>query len=63
MEAVFLVLDEPPASPRRQPPPEIAGKGLILGDIISPLSDWTPPRPRPLGDFQAPVDDWRLFAN
>jgi len=63
MEAIFLVLDEPPASLRRQPPPDIAGKGRILGDIISPVSDWTPPQPRPLGDFQAPVEDWRLLAN
>ena len=39
MEAIFLVLDEPPAYPRRQPPPDIAGKGRILGDIISPASD------------------------
>ncbi len=35
----FSVLDEPPASPKRQPPPDIAGKGRILGDIISPASD------------------------
>jgi hypothetical protein len=39
MEAIFLVLDEPPVSPQRQPPPDIAGKGRILGDIISPVSD------------------------
>ncbi len=63
MEAIFLVLDEPPASRRRQPPPEIAGKGRILGDIISPVGDWTPPEPRSLGSFQVPVDDWRLLAN
>jgi len=63
MDAIFLVLDEPPASRRREPPPEIAGKGHILGDIISPPSDWAAPRPRSLGDFQAPADDWRLLAN
>ena len=63
MESIFLVLDEPPASPRREPPPDIAGKGRILGDIVSPASDWTPPQPRPLGSFQAPVDEWRSLAD
>ncbi len=37
VEAIFL-MPEPEAgrAPRRQPPPEIAGKGRIVGDIISP---------------------------
>ncbi|WP_295577915.1 hypothetical protein [uncultured Lamprocystis sp.] len=39
MEAIFFVLDEPPVSRQRQPPPDIAGKGRILGDIIAPVSD------------------------
>ena len=25
--------------------------------------EWTPPHPRSLGTFQAPVEDWRLMAN
>lgn len=39
LEAIFLVLDEVPPQPSRQPPPDIAGKGRILGDIVSPVSD------------------------
>lgn len=39
LEAIFLVLDEAPSLPNRQPPPDIAGKGRILGDIVSPVSD------------------------
>ena len=39
MEAIFLVLDERLPSPQREPPPDIAGKSRILGDIISPVSD------------------------
>ena len=39
LEAIFLVLDEAPPLTNRQPPPDIAGKGRILGDIISPVSD------------------------
>ena len=43
LEAIFLVLEELPRKKKRQPPPEIAGKGKILGDILSPvvpLEDW-----------------------
>jgi hypothetical protein len=42
-EAIFLVLEELPRKNKRQPPPEIACKGKILGDILSPvvpLEDW-----------------------
>jgi hypothetical protein len=39
LEAIFLVLDEAPPLSNRQPPPDIAGKGRILGDIVSPVSD------------------------
>jgi len=37
IEAIFLVLDEAPQPKRRRPPPEIAGKGRIVGDIVSPV--------------------------
>jgi hypothetical protein len=43
LEAIFLVLEELPRNKKRQPPSEIAGKGKILGDIISPVippEDW-----------------------
>jgi len=43
IEAIFLVLDEAPQPKRRRPPPEIAGKGRIVGDIVSPVvesDDW-----------------------
>jgi hypothetical protein len=42
-EAIFLVLDETPQRQRRKAPPEIAGKGRIIGDILSPVvapDDW-----------------------
>lgn len=42
VEVIVLVLEETRPS-RRQPPPSIAGKGEILGDIISPAvpeEDW-----------------------
>lgn len=37
IEAIFLILDEAPEPKRRQPPLEIAGKGRIIGDIMSPV--------------------------
>lgn len=44
VEAIFIVLDTTsPPLPRRQPPPAIAGKGKILGDIVGPVApseDW-----------------------
>lgn len=42
LEAIFL-FPEPPAPTVRHPSPTIAGKGRILGDIVSPIvpeSDW-----------------------
>lgn len=42
VEIIMLVLGEV-HPPRRQPPPSIAGKGEILGDIVSPAvpeEDW-----------------------
>jgi len=47
VELIFLVLETTaPPSRRRQPPPAIAGKGRILGDIVSPA---------------APAEDWDLL--
>ena len=43
MEAIFLLLETAPTPAPRRPSPAIAGKGNILGDIISPVipdSDW-----------------------
>lgn len=43
VEIIMLVLGEDHQPPRRQPPPSIAGKGEILGDIIAPVApeeDW-----------------------
>jgi len=44
VEAIFLIQEPLTGRPaRRAPPPEIAGKGQILGDIVSPAiqeSDW-----------------------
>lgn len=43
VELIVLVLEEPPAYPRRQPPPCIAGKGEIFDDLITPAvpeADW-----------------------
>ena len=43
VELIVLVLEETPASPRRQPPPSIAGQGEILEDLITPAvpeTDW-----------------------
>lgn len=46
-EAIFLVLSET-ALPklRRQPHPDIAGKGKVIGNIIdtAPESDWNLPK-------------------
>jgi hypothetical protein len=36
IEAIFLILDEATEPTRRQPPLEIAGKGRITGDVVSP---------------------------
>lgn len=44
VEVIALVLEEAQLPARRQPPPSIAGKGQILGDIISPVipeDDWS----------------------
>ncbi|NJM67655.1 MAG: hypothetical protein HC851_19270 [Acaryochloris sp. RU_4_1] len=41
--ALELKLPSPEQSPRRSPPPSIAGKGKTLGDIVSPIvpeEDW-----------------------
>jgi hypothetical protein len=43
MEAIFLLLEPAPTTTPRRPSPAVAGKGKILGDIISPAipeSDW-----------------------
>ena len=43
VEIIMLVLGEACQPLRRQPPHSIAGKGEILGDIISPIApeeDW-----------------------
>ena len=43
LELIVLVLEETPPSPRRQPPPSIAGQGEILDDLIAPAvpeADW-----------------------
>jgi hypothetical protein len=45
MRVIVTVLEEESFGPtrRRQPPPELAGRGRILGDIISPVvppEDW-----------------------
>jgi len=43
MEAIFLLLEEPSTATIRQPSLVIAGKGKILGDIVSPIipeTDW-----------------------
>jgi len=43
MEAIFLLLEEPSTATIRQPSLVIAGKGKILGDILSPIipeTDW-----------------------
>ena len=41
VEVIALTLDEdtPAVSARRQPHPEIAGKGKTLGDLITPAVD------------------------
>ena len=42
IELIFLVLEES-QPPMRQPAPSIAGKGKIVGDILSPVipaEDW-----------------------
>ena len=63
MEVIFLDLDEPVAGVRREPPSAITGQGVRPGEVIAPPAEWVPPRPRQLGDFQAPVEDWRILAN
>ena len=43
IELIVLVLEEPTPSPRRQPPPSIAGQGEIFDDLIVPAvpeADW-----------------------
>ncbi len=43
LEAIFLFPEQPPVPAIRHPSPAIAGKGGILGDIMTPIipdSDW-----------------------
>ena len=43
LEAIFLVLNQTSKKQRRVPSARIAGKGKIMGDIISPIveeDDW-----------------------
>ena len=43
IEAVFLVLETTQKGQRRKPSTKIAGKGRILGDIVTPVvppDDW-----------------------
>lgn len=44
IRVIVTILEEvPPVKKRRQPPVELAGKGKIIGDIISPivpLEEW-----------------------
>lgn len=43
LEAIFLVLNQIPKKQKRVPSAKIAGKGKIMGDIISPVvetDDW-----------------------
>ena len=35
----------------------------VYPPVERPGEDWTPPAPRRLGSFLAPVEDWRLLAN
>ncbi|WPL18895.1 hypothetical protein Thiowin_03986 [Thiorhodovibrio winogradskyi] len=56
------------ASEREWPLPEVLRRGVEY--IVSmyppsdrPMSAWTPPKPRALGRFQKPAEDWRLLAN
>lgn len=47
LEAIFLVIAETTqAKPCRQPHPDIAGKGKIMGNIIdtAPMADWDLPK-------------------
>ena len=38
LEAIFLVLNQYPNKHRRKPSAKIAGKGKIIGGIISPVA-------------------------
>ena len=47
---------------------EVVRRGLeYITHVYPPLeaeqTQWTPPKPRKLGAFQAPARDWRLLAN
>jgi len=47
---------------------EVMRRGLeYIVKVYPPIRpqqwEWTPPPPRSLGCFQAPVDDWRSLAN
>ncbi|MCX7113763.1 MAG: hypothetical protein NTX45_27545 [Proteobacteria bacterium] len=56
MEAIFLLLEEPSTATTRQASPAIAGKGKILGDIVSPII------PELLSDDTQPFDHSRLLS-
>ena len=47
IEAIFLVLDKTQVQKRRKPSPKIAGKGRIVGDIVSPV---------------VPTDEWNVLG-
>jgi hypothetical protein len=63
LEAIFLELDELGAGGRYDPLSTIPGQGRLTGDVEASPADWAPPSPCRLGEFQAPVDDWRILAN
>jgi hypothetical protein len=56
------------AREREIPLAEVVRRGLeyivrVYPPVQSATQQWRPPEPRSLGDFQAPVEDWRLLAN
>jgi hypothetical protein len=56
------------ARERQIPLAEVVRRGLeyivLAYPPVPPVrSAWSPPLPRSLGRFQAPVDDWRILAN
>jgi hypothetical protein len=47
---------------------EVVRRGIeYMASVYPPLSvadqQWKPPRPRNLGKFKVPVEDWRLLVN
>jgi hypothetical protein len=63
LEAIFLELEESGAGGRYDPLSAIPDRGRRTGEVGAPPTDWEPPSPCRLGEFQAPVDDWRILAN